>query len=97
MDKQSYIDLMYEAICKCDDKLARSTLDNALSDVSQKLTGVVNSYNSKDLPLVIGAMNVISRSLTSTLGPGGISLVSSFEKGAVGIVIARKRENGGDK
>lgn len=95
MSKKSYAMRMISAQ-KMDDKVTFCLVaDEAMSDMSQKLTRFVNSYDKADLPLIVAAMKTVSRSLEAMLGKDGLEWVRAFENDIQGIIILQEQRNGG--
>lgn len=97
MRKESYAKKLIAAK-KMNDKIGFClATDEAMSDMSQKLTGFVNSYDKTDLPLIVAAMKTATRSLEAMLGQDGIEWVRALEKDIQGIIILPEKRNGGTK
>ena len=61
---------------------------------AKKLSDVVNSYDSKDLPLLAAAMNVAAQSLKAVIGDTGTELSKLFEKELAAIAVVNYKDGG---
>lgn len=80
MSKESYVKRMFSAKSMKDRELFNSTIMEAIEDVSEKISDIVNSYDKMDLPLIVATMNIISRSLENLLGKDGAAMARAVER-----------------
>ena len=97
MSKESYVKRMLSAKSLKDRELFNSTIMEAIEDVSEKISDIVNSYDKMDLPLIVATMNIISRSLENLLGKDGVAMARAVEREAQSVlfIVDDKKKRGG--
>lgn len=97
MSKESYVKRMFSAKSMKDRELFNSTIMEAIEDVSEKISDIVNSYDKMDLPLIVATMNIISRSLENLLGKDGVAMARAVEREAQSVlfIVDDKKKRGG--
>ena len=97
MSKESYVKRMFSAKSMKDRELFNSTIMEAIEDVSEKISDIVNSYDKMDLPLIVATMNIISRSLENLLGKDGVAMARAVEREAQSalFIVDDKKKRGG--
>lgn len=97
MSKESYVKRMFSAKSMKDRELFNSTIMEAIEDVSEKISDIVNSYDKMDLPLIVATMNIISRSLENLLGKDGVAMARAVERETQSVlfIVDDKKKRGG--
>lgn len=94
MDKRCYMDAILASLLVNDQKSFGVFVNEAMNDIAEKISGIVNSYDPKDLPLLAAAMNMAVQSLKAVIGDTGTELSKLFEKELAAIAVVNYKDGG---
>lgn len=95
--KESYVKRMLSAKSLKDRELFNTAIMEAIEDMGEKISDFVNSYDKRDLPLIVATMNIISRSLENLLGKDGVTMARAVERETQSVlfIVDDKKKHGG--
>ncbi len=97
MSKESYVKRMLSAKSLKNRELFNSTIIEAIEDMGEKISDFVNSYDKRDLPLIVATLNITSRSLENLLGKDGVTMARAVERETQSVlfIVDDKKKHGG--
>lgn len=95
--KESYVKRMLSAKSLKDRELFNTAIMEAIEDMGEKISDFVNSYDKRDLPLIVATLNITSRSLENLLGKDGVTMARAVERETQSVlfIVDDKKKHGG--